>query len=225
MCGRFTVRTPAREIAQRFDVTVSELSPRYNIAPTQSVAAVRLKPEGDNRELAMFRWGLVPFWADEPDSGYSMINARAESVAKKPAFRAAFKKRRCLIVADGFYEWQKTEGRKQPYLIHMEDDRPFALAGLWERWEGDEDEIESCTIIVTEANELLQPIHDRMPVILSPDKYDLWLDPEFSDRERLQELLRPYTDDDLEAYPVSTVVNNPKNDVEECVQPVESDGD
>ena len=126
----------------------------------------------------MLHWGLIPFWAEDPKVGYSTINARAETVATKPTFRQAFAKRRCLIVADGFYEWQKTNGRKQPFLIHMKDDRPFAFAGLWEHWKREDQEIESCLIIVTEANDVLKPIHDRMPVILSPEDYDVWLDSE-----------------------------------------------
>jgi putative SOS response-associated peptidase YedK len=162
--------------------------------------------------------GLVPFWADDPKIGYSTINARAETVATKPSFREAFKKRRCLIVADGFYEWQKTGGQMQPYLIHLKDDSPFAFAGLWDRWKRGDQAINSCSIIVTEPNAVLEPIHDRMPVILSPDDYGLWLDPDVEGAKRLQSLLRPYPADEMEAYPISTLVNNPRNDVEQCVE-------
>ena len=225
MCGRFTLRTPAHLVAETFRLDdVPLLKPRYNIAPTQPVAAVRLRrsdTSDGSRELVMLRWGLIPFWAEDAKVGYRMINARAETVAKKPAFRQAFARRRCLIVSDGFYEWRKTNGTKQPYFIHLKDDRPFAFAGLWERWKGDAEPIESCTIIVTDANDLLLPIHDRMPVILSPDQYDLWLDPEFGDAKKLEQMLRPYEGDDLQAYAVSTVVNNPKNDVPTCVEPLE----
>ena len=221
MCGRFTLRTSAKEIAQLFDVTVPDFGPRYNIAPTQDVAAVRFNPYKDKREFVFLQWDFVPFWADEPKTKYSMINAKAETVADKPSFRAAFQKRRCLILADGFYEWQKRDGKKQPYFLHMKDDPPFAFAGLWEHWQGDDEEVESCTIIVTEANDLLEPMHDRMPVILAPDDYDFWLDPGIGDKERLQKLLRPYSSDEMEAYPVSTPINKPTNDVEECVEPVE----
>ncbi|MEX1026482.1 MAG: SOS response-associated peptidase [Candidatus Paceibacterota bacterium] len=221
MCGRFTLRTPAKEIAQLFDVTVPDFDPRYNIAPSQDVAAVRFSPEKEKREFVFLQWNLVPFWADEPKTKYSLINARAETVAEKRSFREAFRKRRCLILADGFYEWQKRDGKKQPYFMHMKDDRPFAFAGLWEHWHGDDEELESCTIIVTEANELLKPIHDRMPVILDTDDYDLWLDPKLGDKQRLQELLRPYSSEEMEAYPVSTLVNKPQNDMEKCVKPVE----
>ena len=218
MCGRFTLRTPAKDIAELFRLAdVPDLRPRYNIAPTQPVAAVRLNKEA-NRELVMLHWGLIPFWADDPKVGYSTINARAETVATKPTFRQAFAKRRCLVVADGFYEWQKTNGRKQPFFIHMKDDQPFAFAGLWEHWKRDDQEIESCTIIVTEANDVLKPIHDRMPVILSPEDYDEWLDPKVEDKKQLEGMLRPFASGEMEAYPVSTLVNNPRNDVGKCVE-------
>ncbi len=167
MCGRFTLRTPTHRLAEAFGVRdLPNLPPRYNIAPTQDAAVVRPGPEGEARELAMLRWGLVPSWSEGP-SAYSMINARAETVATKPAFRAAFRHRRCLVPADGFYEWQRVDGGKQPYLVELASGEPFAFAGLWEHWEGG-DVIESFTIIVTEANELLRPIHERMPVILDP---------------------------------------------------------
>lgn len=219
MCGRFTLRTPAKAIATLFDLgEIPELRPRYNIAPSRPIAAVR-QNRSRQREFAMLRWGLVPFWADDPKIGYRTINARAETVATKPSFRAAFRKRRCLVIADGYFEWKKRDGKKQPYFFHLNDDRPFAFAGLWEHWEGDEEKIESCTILVTEANALQQAIHDRMPVILSPHDYDVWLDPDV-DGKRVQPLLRPYPNDDLETYPVSTTVNKPQNDVEECVRPV-----
>jgi putative SOS response-associated peptidase YedK len=220
MCGRFTLRTPAKEIAEQFGVDVPDLQLRFNIAPSQEIATVRINRDTQKRELAMLRWGLIPFWAKDPKIGYSTINARAETVATKPAFREAFRKRRCLIVADGFYEWRKTNGKKQPYLIHLKDDRPFAFAGLWERWKRDETEIQSASIIVTDPNELVDRIHDRMPVILNPDDYGVWLDREFEDGKRLLNMLRPFPADRMDAYPVSTVVNNPRNDAEECVQRV-----
>jgi putative SOS response-associated peptidase YedK len=222
MCGRFTLRTPAKELAEIFRLAdVPDLRPRYNIAPTQPVAAVRLVPKDGHRELVMLHWGLIPFWAEDPKVGYSTINARAETVATKPTFRQAFAKRRCLVVADGFYEWQKTDGRKQPFYIHIKDDQPFAFAGLWERWKRDDQKIESCTIIVTEANDVLNPIHDRMPVILSPEDCDLWLDPKFEDKKKLQAILRPFPPSAMEAYPASTVVNNSRTDVETCVERVQ----
>ncbi len=219
MCGRFTLRTPSKDLAEIFRLAdIPDLRPRYNVAPTQPVATVRLNPNDAHRELVMLHWGLIPFWADDPKVGYSTINARAETVATKPTFRQAFAKRRCLVVADGFYEWQKTDGRKQPFFIHMKDDQPFGFAGLWERWKREDREIHSCSIIVTEANDVLKPIHDRMPVILAPKNYDLWLDPKVEDKEKLQGLLRPFRPSEMEAYPVSTVVNYPRNDVEECVE-------
>jgi putative SOS response-associated peptidase YedK len=194
--------------------------PRFNVAPTQNVAVVRLDSKQQGRELPHLRWGLIPSWADDPSIGSRMINARAETVAEKPAFRHAFKAKRCLVVADGFYEWQRMDGRKQPYFIHLKDDRPFAFAGLWERWTKGDELIESCTIITTGANELMQPIHDRMPVVIPKSAYDIWLDPTIKDPERLQPLLAPYPSDEMVAYTVSTLVNSPKNDVEACVQRV-----
>ena len=174
MCGRFTLRTPTKAIVEAFGlVDAFDLKPRFNIAPTQQVAAVRLDPETGTRQLSMYRWGLVPSWADDPSIGYRMINARAESVAIKPAFRSAFKKGRCLIVADGFYEWKKVGKSKQPFFIRLKDDEPFAFAGLSEHWHRSELTIDSATIITTEPNELMEGIHDRMPVILSPEDYDL----------------------------------------------------
>ncbi len=222
MCGRYTLRTEPSQIAKLFDLDEDDeypdLAPRYNIAPTQDVAAVRLNSEKDRRELVLLRWGLIPFWAKEAKIGNRMINARAETVAEKPSFRSAFAKRRCLVVADGFYEWQKTGGKKQPYFIHRQDDEPFAFAGLWESWKHGEEEIQSCTIITTTANAVMEPLHDRMPVILAAEGFPVWLDPEFKDRESLKGLLRPCDPDLLEAYPVGTQVNNPRNDSPEILK-------
>ncbi|HEV3025281.1 MAG TPA: SOS response-associated peptidase [Pirellulales bacterium] len=218
MCGRFTLRTPASHVAEAFGLAdLFDFQPRYNIAPRQAVAAVRIA-QNDGRELAFLKWGLVPSWADEPSIGYKMINARSETAATKPSFRRAFKSRRCLIVADGFYEWQKTGSKKQPFYIRLADGAPIGFAGLWEHWKRDGQEIESCTILTTDANELMAPIHNRMPVIVGRDDYGVWLDPAVQEVERLQPLLRPFLSGEMTAYPVSTVVNNPKNDVEECVE-------
>ncbi len=178
MCGRYMI-TSAREAMKRvFDVpTLFELAPRYNVAPTQDVPVVRLE-EGE-RELVMLRWGLIPSWAKDPEIGNRMINARGETVAEKPSFRSAFRRRRCLVVADGFYEWQKRpDGPKQPYFITVANGGPFGLAGLWERWSDPTEgyPVESCTVITTGANELLKPIHNRMPVIIDPSDFDAWLD-------------------------------------------------
>jgi putative SOS response-associated peptidase YedK len=220
MCGRFTLRTPASAVAEAFGLLpFPDLQPRYNIAPSQAVAAVRLGAD-DKRELALLRWGLIPSWADDPAIGYKMINARGESVATKPSFRKAFKQRRCLIAADGFYEWQKSEGKKQPFYIRLKSERPFAFAGLWEHWAREGQEIDSCTIITTDANELMAPIHNRMPVIVDPADYTLWLEPAVQDIERLQPLIRPFPADEMTAFKVSTVVNNPRNETDKCVEAV-----
>jgi putative SOS response-associated peptidase YedK len=218
MCGRFTLRSKAADVAKAFGLLeVPDVPPRFNIAPTQGVPIVRVGDDG-NRGLSFAHWGLIPSWAEDPAIGNRMINARADTVATKPSFRTAYKKRRCLLVADGFYEWQKTGAKKQPYYIRLKDDGPFAFAGLWERWKRDDKAIESCTIITTDANELMQPIHDRMPVILQPDAYELWLDPAVQEPERLQPLLRPFAAGEMAAYPVSTVVNSPRNERAECVE-------
>ncbi len=223
MCGRFTLRAPASAVAEQFGLLdVEPLEPRFNIAPTQAVAAVRRTHENDApaRQLVFLKWGLVPSWAKDPKIGNSLINARAESVADKPAFRTAFRRQRCLILADGFYEWQRTGGKKQPYFIRLADDRPFALAGLWEFWEWpNHSALETCTLITIGANELMEPIHNRMPVILSPDDYDRWLDPAVQKPEQLRPLLRSYPSDAMLAYPVSTRVNNPRNEDARCIAP------
>ena len=224
MCGRFTLSSPAEAVAELFELTeMPELAPRYNIAPAQDVPAVRIIGESAGRRLDMLRWGLIPFWADDPASfGSRTINARAETVSSKPTFRSAFRQRRCLIVADGFYEWQKRERRKQPYYIHLSDKRPFAFAGLWERWEGDADTgvVESCTIVTTDANELTAPLHARMPVILKPRDYAVWLDAGTPNVDVLQSLLRPYPLDQMSVYPIGTRVNSPSNDDPDCIRPL-----
>ena len=218
MCGRYTLRTPVDSLVERFkiDEYPSSITPSYNVAPTQEVAAV--VEEEEKRKLEVFHWGLIPSWAKDHAIGNKMINARAETVSEKPSFRSAFKKRRCLILADGFYEWQKTESVKQPYHINMEDGSPFAFAGLWEIWKNGE-EIRSCTIITTEANDLMNEIHHRMPVILHPEDYGMWLDPDFDEKELLTSLLQPYPSDEMEAYTVSTRVNKPSNNEPSVVEP------
>ncbi len=219
MCGRYTLKTPIDVVAEHFGISgyPSSLTPSYNVAPTQEVAAV--VEEDEKREIGMLRWGLIPSWAKDPAIGNKMINARAETVSEKPSFRSAFKKRRCLIVADGFYEWQKTDGGKQPYHVRMRDGSPFAFAGLWETWARDGVEIRSCSIITTDANDLMGEIHHRMPVILPPEDYDLWLDPGFGEKEALVDLLRPHPSDAMEAYPVSRRVNRPANNDPRVVEP------
>lgn len=217
MCGRFTLRTPTDRLVEIFALNEAlDLPLRFNIAPTQDLAAIR-GDEDDQRHFCLLRWGLVPSWAKDPSIGNRMINARAESVAEKPAFRAAFRRRRCLVPADGYYEWQKQGQKKQPFYIHRRDDLPFAFAGLWENWSGTQPPLESCTLITTDANELTRPIHDRMPVIIAPENYREWLDPRNNDVQRLQALLRPYAEDELQADPVSTYVNNPRNEGPQCI--------
>jgi putative SOS response-associated peptidase YedK len=219
MCGRYTMTTPAERLAEEFGFKDSsaELPQSYNVAPTQGVAAVL--EEGGGRHLEVLRWGLIPPWADDPQIGSRMINARSETAPDKPSFRRAFRERRCLIPADGFYEWQRTNGAKQPFYIHMEDGRPFAFAGLWESWgRGGEGEIRTCTILTTAANAVVGEIHERMPVIVAPDAYDVWLDPS-SERDELTGLLAPYPEDEMEAYPVSRFVNSPSNNDPRCVEP------
>ena len=219
MCGRYTLRTPVEKLAEEFgfDNSSIELPPNYNVAPTQGVAAV-LEEDGQ-RHLEVLRWGLIPPWADDPQVGSRMINARAETAPEKPSFRRAFRERRCLIPADGFYEWKRMNGGKQPYYIHMKEGRPFAFAGLWESWKDDGGpEIRSCTILTTKPNALAGEIHDRMPVILPTGSYDVWLDHE-SEKDELYGLLAPYPEDEMEAYPVSRFVNSPSNNDPRCIEP------
>ncbi len=204
--------------------------PRYNIAPTQEILAVRVEPANGERQAAMLRWGRIPSWSKQAHAGPPMINARGETIAEKPSFRTAVRRRRCLIPADGFYEWQKIaastsskSGRKQPYYIHYRDDRPFAFAGLWETWRAkaaaaDALAIESCTIVTTSASQALATLHDRMPVILEPGDYELWLDPAVDDPAAVQHLVAPNEDEAIVAEPVSTHVNRVANDDPRCVQ-------
>ena len=223
MCGRFTLKTRVAALIEQFGgEPPPELVLRYNIAPTQAVAIVRIAPDTGVKQWQMARWGLIPSWAKDASIGNRMINARAESVADKPSFRTAFRRRRCLIPADGYFEWQKTGSAKQPYYIRLDDERPFAMAGLWERWlnPATNEPLQSCTIITTQANPLTQPIHDRMPVILPPTAYSLWLDPAMRDVERIQALLTPYPADPMVAYPVSTRANNPADDASACMAPL-----
>ena len=210
MCGRYSITTDAQQLAQRFEVDVpAQFAPRYNAAPTQNLPVI-INPEGE-RSLQLFRWGLVPKWADDPAIGNKMINARAETIAQKPSFKEAYRKRRCLVLSDGYYEWQATASGKQPMRFVLGDGDPFAFAGLWETWHEGVDQINSFTIITTSANELAAPIHNRMPVILNRDTESLWLNPN-ADPVQLHELLMPYAGDGLRVYPVSKAVNNPAND-------------
>lgn len=213
MCGRYAFFSPAEAVKRVFALDdVPALEPRYNIAPTQDVAAVRTGEEGA-RAFSMLHWGLVPKWAKERAIGNRMINARSETLAEKPSFRDAFRKRRCLVLADGWYEWQVAAGGKQPWFIRRKDARPFAFAGLWERWKDPAagTTLESCTIVTTDAAESIRKIHERMPVVLEETDWDRWTDTAFSDTGMLSELLKPFDPQALEAWPVSRAVNAPKN--------------
>jgi putative SOS response-associated peptidase YedK len=214
MCGRFTRTRPASRIAPLFDALFDDQDEpaRYNIAPTQPIAAVR--QEIDGRRLRMLRWGLVPSWAKSLTEGNKHFNARAETITERPSFRDAYKKRRCLIVADGFYEWEQQGKQKLPYYFRLKGNEVFGFAGLWERWK----EVESCVIITTEANELVRPLHERMPVILRPKDYGRWLDPKEADGE-LRSLLVSYPADLMETFAVDKVVNSVRCDGPECLQP------
>jgi putative SOS response-associated peptidase YedK len=219
MCGRFTqTKLKKKNLADLFDLADAPDWPdRYNVAPTQPVAAVRQAAEG--RELVTLRWGLVPSWSADPKTGYRLINARSETVAKTPAFRAAFKQRRCLIPISGYYEWQKTAEGKQPFYIHPKGAELFTLAGLWEHWQGADGEIiESCSILTTAAADVVRFLHERMPVILQPQDFDLWLDPQVQKPELLQPLLRPFRE--VASYPVSTYVNSPRHEGPRCIEPL-----
>jgi len=217
MCGRYTLRTPLNVLAKQFQFDLGDaeaIKPRYNIPPTTEVLAVR-----HPRELVKLRWGLIPVWAKDTKIAYSTINARADTVATKPAFRAAYKKRRCLIPADGYFEWLKVDKSKQPILYEVDGGKPFAFAGLWEWWGGPEGEnkpVETCTIITTDANELAKKVHDRMPVILDADDYDDWL-------ACMDVPLVPFPSDRMTARHVNSYVINVKNQGPQCVEPAPKD--
>ena len=230
MCGRFTLASDAEALNQTFFDFAGpmNLSPRYNISPTQDVAVIAntSTDTGESREtgqVEFFHWGLIPSWAKDPKIGNRMINARSETLSEKPSFRNAYKRRRCLILADGYYEWRKIPGDrlKQPVYIRLKSQKPFALAGLWEVWQADgmDEPLRSCTIITCPPNTLLEEIHHRMPVILPQDAYAEWLAPNQQSADTLQPLLAPYPDEEMEAYPVSRFVNRPTNDSAECIAP------
>lgn len=223
MCGRFTLTSPASRLVEFFELLEPdvELGPRYNIAPTQPVAAIR-SVDGF-RQLSLFRWGLLPHFARSIGEGARMINARSETAATKPAFSKAFEKRRCLIPADGFFEWKKTGESRQPHLIRMASREPFAMAGLWERWRDPETEerVETCSVLTTQPNSLMAQLHDRMPVILDDEASAAWLDPKAA-IESLQSLLKPCPADQLESFPVHRCVGNVRNDDVRCITRVET---
>ena len=225
MCGRFTLTVDPADLQEVFnwvDFGNASYTPRFNIAPTQPIAVVA--NTGENK-LDFFSWGLVPFWAKDPSIGSRMINARSETLAEKPSFRNAYKRRRCLVLADGFFEWQKIPGQKTkiPTYIQMKDQKPFAFAGLWEEWNSaDGSQILSATIITTSPNELMAPIHNRMPVILPPSSYEQWLEPGEIDSQNLNPLLQPYDANQMTAFPVSTLVNNPRHDSPQNIKPLQN---
>ena len=220
MCGRFSLTADLGELARRFefDGNLLDLEPNYNVAPTQNVLTVI---GGENRRGGFMRWGLIPHWANTASIGSRMINARAETVAQRPAFRDAFRKRRCLVLADGFYEWQRAGSVKKPMRIVMESGEPFAFAGLWAMWRDSEgNRIPSCTIITTEANDLLRPIHNRMPVILPREMEEFWLDRDVQDVAVLENALTAYPSELMQTYQVSTFVNSARNNGPQVVEPV-----
>lgn len=222
MCGRFTLTVNPADLREAFeDYTFpSKFAPRFNIAPTQPVLAV---PNDGKHSADFFQWGLIPSWAKDPAIGSRLINARAETLAEKPSFRSGLKYKRCLILADGFYEWKSQPGQKTkiPHFIHLKDRNPFAFAGLWDIWQSpDGSSVKSCTIVTTEPNQLMAAIHNRMPVILDPADYERWLDPSPQPADKVLPLLKSFPADRMGAYPVSTLVNKPANDAPELVVPV-----
>ena len=221
MCGRYSLTSAPEALRALFRYAEQPNFPaRFNIAPTQPIPIVRMV-EG-RREFALVRWGFLPSWVKDPNQFSLIVNARGESVCDKPAFRAAMKRRRCLIPADGFYEWQATGGRKQPFYIHARSGRPLAFAGLWETWEGPNGEtVDTAAIVTTRANALLTPLHDRMPVIIAPDAFDLWLNCGEVDARTAEALIAPAPDGLLEAWPVSTAVNRTANDNAELILPLD----
>jgi len=230
VCGRFTLSTPTEKWTDLFDVdpTGITVAPRYNIAPSQDVWVVRTTHHGTRRELVPLRWGLVPSWAKEPRIGSRMINARAESLAERPAFRDSYRDRRCLLVADGFYEWHGKPGTREPHYYRLGEGGVFGIAGLWDRWvpwstgASEVAPLETCTIVTTEANDLVRVIHDRMPAILDPRDYQLWLGAR--DLEELSGLLRPCPDAWLVSYAVSPHVNDVRHDDPTCIEPMGTKG-
>ena len=224
MCGRYRLSRRKQIIEEHFDTAQcdDDWSPRYNIAPTQPVPVIRQNPKEPVRELSLMRWGLIPHWSRDASIASSTINAKSETAATKPAFRDPLKYRRCLIPADAFYEWKRTATSKQPYCFEVNDGDLFAFAGLWDGWKDASGQwIKTCSILTTTPNTLASAVHDRMPVILHADSYDLWLDPGLTDLQVVSELLKPYDARLMRSYPISTRINHVANDDEECSHPVE----
>lgn len=220
MCGRFTLELSSETLKVIFGVSPFEnIPPRYNVAPTQMVLVLRNDPDS-NRQLSYMKWGLIPHWAKGASIGNHMINARSETVDQKSAFKNALKDRRCIIPASGFYEWQKVGTKKQPYYITLKDGSPMLFAGLWDRWTSPEGiVVESCTILTTNSNELVSPLHDRMPVILDMKDIDRWLDCHVTEPAKLKALLTTHQSESMQLFPVSNMVNSPKNDEARCIEP------
>jgi putative SOS response-associated peptidase YedK len=225
MCGRYKLSRRKQVVEEYFDTAVSyepDWAPRYNIAPTQPIAVIRQNPKEPVRELSLMRWGLIPSWSKDSSGAARMINARSETASTKPAFRDSLKSRRCLIPADGFYEWKRDGKTKQPYCFEVNDGELFAFAGLWERWKDPSGEwVKTCSILTTIPNAVTAPVHDRMPVILDPDAYELWLDPGMTSVDAATDLLKPFDARLMRCFPVSTKINSVANDDEECSAPVE----
>jgi putative SOS response-associated peptidase YedK len=225
MCGRFALWAGREEIEAGFGVRLkTEPATGYNIAPSRDVTAIRAARDG-GREAALLRWGLVPSWSRGPDSGYRMINARADTVFQKPAYKAAIRRRRCLVPASAFFEWKRMEKGKQPYLIRLRGEEVFGLAGLWEYWQNQDsgETIESCAILTTRPNRAMRELHDRMPVIVAPQSYSLWLDPRVGDEDRIGPLLEPLPEEKMRMHPVSREVNNPAKDSPSVVRPLKGE--
>jgi putative SOS response-associated peptidase YedK len=224
MCGRYRLSRRKQIIGEHFDTAdwQDDWSPRYNIAPTQPIPVIRQHPREPVRRLSLMKWGLVPSWAKDTSGAARMINARSETAHTLPAFREAMKSRRCLIPADGFYEWVRTSTSKQPFCFEVGDGGLFAFAGVWERWRDPSGQwVKSCSILTTTPNAVTSAIHDRMPVILDPDSYALWLDPGKTDAQIVSELLKPYDAKSMRSYPVNMRINHVANDDEDCSRPVE----
>jgi putative SOS response-associated peptidase YedK len=221
VCGRTFLTNLIEELAEEFGVEALPALPlRYNIAPGQDVLAVRVHPETGRRGFSMLRWGLVPWWAKDTKSTRPLVMARAETAPQRPAFRDAFRSRRCLLPASGFYEWRRSGRARQPFVIRMKDRRPFGIAALWDRWKTpDGSRLETCAVLTTSANETVAPVHDRMPAILDRGDFEAWLDPGREDVVELQGLLRPYAAGAMEAYPASTRVNRVEVDDPSCLEP------
>lgn len=221
MCGRFVLKDNIKTLSKNFDFDQDDdvlFEPKYNITPGQN-APIIIKEE--TRKCAIMRWGLVPSWSNDPLIGFQMINARSETVAQKPSFKNSLRKRRCIVPSNGFYEWKKLDNKtKTPYYIKMKNNKPFGFAGLWDTWNKDGANLTTFTIITTSPNELIKPIHDRMPVILKKEDEDLWLNPDIQNSDVVLHLLKPFSSDDMETYEISTYVNNPRNEGEKCIVPV-----